>query len=119
MKLNSELLLILGDLGKSLPESYVKEKLKTLDDRLLLNFKTPNLFYKLNRVYDSEGTEITSLLDDENLKGIKASLAQAYFNYFVHYNTTFNKKYYTVIFKLDPNSTGNLLVEDAGGSDNL
>lgn len=121
MQLNSELTEILTGLGKAIPSDFIQEKLPTEDDTLVLHIKTPNVFYRKYKLFISDengGEEVTSRFSEDELSKVKGAMGQAYFNYFVHYHSQFNAKYYVVIFKRIGTST-KLEVLDADKSDEL
>jgi hypothetical protein len=121
MQLNTELTGILNELGDAIPNDYVKEKIKSREP-LIFQFKTPNFFYKKNRVFFGEGDtaqEITDLFKESDIKQVKACLAKAYFNYFVHYNTQFCSKYYVVVYEPKVGSSSKILVKDSTESNSL
>jgi hypothetical protein len=108
MILNTELKDILKPI-----EKYVNTKYKKNIDEcysICMYIKTPHIFYRKQVVYCEklclDGTnkidDITELLENNlsfNMDNIKEISSKAYMDYFTHYQTSFNKPFYKLIFK--------------------
>lgn len=121
MQLNTELTEILTSLGKLIP-SEVSEKYLESNNSITVSVKTPNIFYKKYYVFitgENESTDITEQLSESDIEKLKACMSQAYWNFFMHYNMQWSKKYYTVLFERDPFKNNSLVPVDAIETDTL
>lgn len=123
MKINSELKKIFEPL-----RIYVLEYLKKLGkiekgSLVYVYVKTPHIFYKKVVIYvkvNSELIDITNQIEnDEKLepKWIKSIMAKAYMNYFVHYQSTFNKPYYKIDYSVYDDTLNLLAVSGSESPD--